>query len=90
MNSLPKEGLFYEYWGFLGIGVFRHNPDFKHFVGIGGFRGFGSYSQNEKQRIIQKKTENHPHQPHLHHTIYPIRGGGDYRGIYDTGFKRGF
>jgi hypothetical protein len=25
-----------------------------------------------------------------HHTIYPIRGGGDYRGIYDTGFKRGF
>jgi hypothetical protein len=26
------------------------------------------------------------------HPLYPIsiRGGGDYRGIYDIGFKRGF
>jgi hypothetical protein len=26
---------------------------------------------------------------HPHHTI-SYQGGGDYRGIYDTGFKRGF
>jgi hypothetical protein len=25
-----------------------------------------------------------------HHLSYLYQGGGDYRGIYDTGFKRGF
>jgi hypothetical protein len=32
------------------------------------------------------------YQTHLNHTLYPIsyQGGGDYRGIYDTGLKGGF
>jgi hypothetical protein len=30
------------------------------------------------------------HNPHLIPSSYLLSGGGDYRGIYDIGFKRGF
>jgi hypothetical protein len=36
--------------GFFGVqAVFEHNPGFGHFVGVGGFRGFGSYSPSITQ-----------------------------------------
>jgi hypothetical protein len=40
---------------------------------------------NESENSRNPSSSKHPLSP-----IYPIRGGGDYRGIYDIGFKRGF
>jgi hypothetical protein len=42
--------------------------------------------------LLQDRLTNFINEIHPHHTLYPIsyQGGGDYRGIYDIGFKRGF
>jgi hypothetical protein len=40
------------------------------------------------RRHINRRNESYPHSHPI--ILSPIRGGGDYRGIYDTGLKRGF
>jgi hypothetical protein len=52
-------------------------------------REFGLYSQLYKLFIPSNVYEKYLYQAHLHHPI-SYQGGGDYRGIYDTGLKRGF
>jgi hypothetical protein len=56
-----------------------------------GYRGFGLHSPIYNKCVDKSLPKNsHYHQSHPHHTIYPIRGGGNYRGIYDVGLKGAF
>jgi hypothetical protein len=69
------------------------NPGFAHFKDICLVLGFGSISPEKRANKSHSKYIYEPHRHHLNLSplsIYPIRGGGDYRGIYDIGFKRGF
>jgi hypothetical protein len=57
-----------------------------------GFIGLVRIAQSKDNRPTFLLIEylHHRHHLILISSIYPIRGGGDYRGIYDIGFKRGF
>jgi hypothetical protein len=74
----------------LGVqAVFEHNPSFRHFRGVDPVYEFGSCSPNKKRKHenIHKKEQN----PNIIPSYYlSYQGGGDYRGVYDIGFKRGF
>jgi hypothetical protein len=89
---------------FLGIGAFR-DMAFSGYrsvlgttlvLGILGyqaqFKRFGSYSPISKQKIrtIQAKKRNTETSISSSSYYLSYQGGGDYRGIYDIGFKRGF
>jgi hypothetical protein len=67
----------------LVLGILKMRGLFYNVVRIAKVRKVIHYPQRTK------RTES-DHYPH--HTLYPIsyQGGGDYRGIYDMGFKRGF
>jgi hypothetical protein len=40
--------------------------------------------------LLLDSIEHYPHQTHLNLPYLLSGGGGDYRGIYDVGLKRGF
>jgi hypothetical protein len=73
---------------FLGItlvlGILEYRP------GLGGLVHI-ALAQHKIFREIQYQNKHYPHNLILISSIYlSYQGGGDYRGIYDTGFKRGF
>jgi hypothetical protein len=49
----------------------------------------GSYSRLQNTTLVIKKGKDEIYQASTH-LSYLYQGGGDYRGIYDIGFKRGF
>jgi hypothetical protein len=65
------------------------NPGFSCFKVKDRFYRFGSYSPSTKFTLRQTRNES-KYIKQAHHLSYLYQGGGDYRGIYDIGFKRGF
>jgi hypothetical protein len=62
--------------------VLGKNPGFRHFGGVGDFRGFGSISQCDVVRNTDNERTNH-HQRHLNLSLYPISyQGGAIIGVF--------
>jgi hypothetical protein len=57
-----------------------------------GFLGMGLFSHLRITSFPSQRKEiyHHPHHHNLLLSNIPYPGGGDYRGIYDIGIKRGF
>jgi hypothetical protein len=68
----------------------KFKPGFRLFEGCGPVLAPGSYSQKTLKTILKLYVPQH-HQHHLNLLLsnIPYQGGGDYRGIYDIGLKRG-
>jgi hypothetical protein len=65
----------------------REYKGFKGIVIIGwGFNGLNNHIANKRVYPKTRKQSKHP----LILSNIPYQGGGDYRGIYDIGLKRGF
>jgi hypothetical protein len=59
-------------------GFWDINPGFRHFVGIGGFRGFGSYSQkpNVNKRVKLQDTSSSTSSQSISPILSILSGGG--------------
>jgi hypothetical protein len=77
-----------------GIGVLKSkNPGFAHFRGNMNDLGYSYYSPKTTINVFSmRKANDIKHYPiNLILSNIPYQGGeGDYRGIYDIGFKKGF
>jgi hypothetical protein len=72
--------------------VLGGNPGFRDFKDLDQVLGYGWYSPRKKQE--QKDFLDLTRKPSTSISssspLSILSGGGDYRGIYDIGFKRGF
>jgi hypothetical protein len=69
--------------------VLEYKPGFARFRDIGQILWFGSYSLLRAYTLKNNKYKRNISTFSSHHPI-SYQGGGDYRGIYDIGLKRGF
>jgi hypothetical protein len=73
-------------------GLGRLNPGFRPFEDMYSILYCSSYSPVKILTHLSGPDTSLHHRHHLNLSLYPIsyQGGGDYRSIYDIGFKRGF
>jgi hypothetical protein len=91
MNLSVVKRDYFESMAFLGVGAcFRAQPWFCAFYGCKpGFGGVVRIAQETAKKSEKiREIENYQHHHHLNLSILS-GGGGNYRGIYDIGLKRG-